>query len=250
MPDIFQIEKLKNRFKSRNSFSLDELHEFYKEFEPELNRSTLRWRIYELKDKGVLRSVKRGWYSIHEKDLWHPVISEDLREMYDSVHQEFPYLEACIWTTQWLVSFFHHVPIGYLNIIDTEKGTEESVFNFVREQFQVPVMLNPTEKEIHNYIDWNRDHVIVRTLISQSPLVEINGVKIPKLEKIMVDLYSDVKLFELIQGRELTIVNQNLFDKYAINWSTLKRYAIRRNRWNDLRNYLTDKINNTGVDQS
>jgi len=249
MANTFRIKKLKKRFEGRDFFSQDELHEFYKEFEPELKRSTLRWRIYKLKDKGILRSVKRGWYTLQEKDLWSPVITEDLRKLYDSVHQEFPYLEACIWSTRWLVSFFHHVPIGYLNIIDTEKGTEESVFNFVREEFHVPVMLNPTEKEIHNYIDWNRDHVIVRTLISQSPLMEMDRVKIPKLEKIMVDLFTDVKLFELIQGRESTIVYQNLFDTYAINWSTLKRYAMRRNKWNDFRNYLTSKIKNTGVDQ-
>lgn len=248
MPNTFRIQDLKNRFENRDAFSQDELHEFYKEFDPDLKRSTLRWRIYELKKKNVLKSIKRGWYSLHKKKAWKPSIPEDLRELYQSISNKFPYLTVCVWSTRWLLEFGHHLPVGYLNLIDTGKETEESVFNFLREEFRIPVLLKPTEKEIHAYLDWNRDHLIVRALISQSPLMEIDGVTVPKLEKIIIDLYSDDKLFEVFRGRELQIVYQNLFDQFSINQSTLTRYAMRRNKWEDFREYAMRNLNNVTFD--
>lgn len=243
MPDTFRIQQLKDRFENRDAFSQDELHEFYKEFDPELKRSTLRWRIYELKNKGLLKSIKRGWYTMHSKRAWKPN-PEGLRELYHSINRGFPYLTVCVWSTRWLLEFGHHLPVGYLNLIDTEKETEEAVFNFLRDEFSIPILLKPDEKEIHTYLDRNRDQLIVRTLISQSPLMEVDGIKVPKLEKIIIDLYSDDNLFEMVQGRELQVVYQNLFDTFSINHSTLKRYAMRRNKWEEFQEYVMQNLKN------
>lgn len=239
MTDAFHIEELEEHLGDHKIISIDELHQFYKEEEPDLKRSTLRWRIYELVNKGILQRVKRGVYTLKTgKREWKPEITEDLKKIYASVHDEFPYLEFCVWSTRWLVPYSHHLPVGYLTLLDAEKDTEESVFHFITNNFKIPTLVKPEIKEINTYIDWNRDNIIIRTLISQSPLMETDGIRIPKLEKIIIDLFKDEVVFGSFQGRELKIIYQNLFNDYMINEGTLKRYALRRNKWEGFKNHI------------
>lgn len=238
MSDTFHIDELKNRFGERNSFSQDELHEFYKEFESDLKRSTLRWRIYELKNKGVLKSVKRGWYTLDPKKEWKPEITDELKKIYDSVRDEFPYLEFCIWTTRWLVSFSHHLPVKYLTILETERDTWISVIHYIMENSEQTLQIEPGENEQKSYLRWYNSNITVKTLTSQAPLMETESIKTPKLEKIIIDLYADNYPFEAFQGSELITIYENIFNRYSINWSTLKRYALRRNKWDEFRDYL------------
>lgn len=238
MADTFHIEELKKRFEGHYSFSQDELHEFYKEFEPDLKRSTLRWRIYELKNKGILRNVRRGWYAMDNKKKWQPEITDDLKRIYKSIESEFPYLEFCIWTTKWLVPFSHHLPVEYLTLVETERGTLVSVIPFIMENSEVSAQVIPDEKETKTYLKWYGNNITVKTLISQSPLMESEEIRIPKLEKIIVDLYLNNTHFNAFQGSELKTIYENVFQRYSINWSTLKRYALRRNKWDEFRDYL------------
>ena len=108
----------------------------------------MRWRIYELKDQGVLRSIKRGRYTLNAKRVWKPEITKVLKDIYSSIRKEFPYLEFCIWSTQWLVQFSHHIPVTHAIIIETEKGTEGSVFQNIKNTNELNVLLKPSEKEI------------------------------------------------------------------------------------------------------
>lgn len=64
MPDTFHTQELENHFRGHQNVSIDELYRFYKEDDPDLKRSTLRWRIYELINEGILQRVKRGVYTL------------------------------------------------------------------------------------------------------------------------------------------------------------------------------------------
>lgn len=234
MPDTFHIQEIENHFRGRRSVSIDELYRFYQKDDSDLERSTLRWRIYKLINKGVLQRVKRGVYTLptENKKEWRPDVTDDLSDLYLAVRDEFPYLSFCVWTTQWLVPYMHHLPAGYLTILDTEKDSEESVFHFMSDTVDTPVLVNPSKKEMDAYVDWSGDNMIVKRLISQSPFQDIEGVQVPRLEKIMIDLFSDGIVFGTFQGNELKTIIRNLFGSHRINESTLKRYALRRNRWN------------------
>lgn len=238
MPDTYKIEKLQDQFRDSGLFSQDELHIFYKRFDPELKRSTLRWRIYELKKRGVIKSVKRGWYSLDTKNEWKPELTNDLKHIFSILNEEFPYIEFCLWTTKWLRQYSHHMPTAYLTLIETEKDTEESVFRYLKNSLKAPVLLKPNAKEVTTYVDWNELNVFVKTLTSQSPLDEIDGIHIPKLEKIIVDLFLDHVALSAFKGGELRTIYKNLFEQYSINWSTLKRYASRRNKWSAFNDQL------------
>ncbi len=77
MPKVFE-HRLIEEFKERESFSRDELYSFFRYFEPNLKEGTLGWRIYDLKEKNILRSVRRGWYVISYKPKYKPELSKEI----------------------------------------------------------------------------------------------------------------------------------------------------------------------------
>jgi len=240
MAETFYIKELENRFKDQKTVSVDELYQFYKEKEPTLPRSTLRWRIYELNNKGILSRVKRGVYKLESEGReWKPEISKELKTIVSKLRNEFPYLTFCIWSTKWLLNFTQHLPMKYFTVVDTERDTEESVFYYLQDtRKDSGVFLNPDRDEVQKYLGSSENPLVVRPLISQSPLMKVNEVQVPKLEKIMVDLIADEVLFNAFQGKELKTIFSNITDDYDINLSTLKRYSLRRNKWDEVKRDL------------
>mgnify|MGYP000274209785 CR=1 FL=1 len=242
MAGTFYIEELENRFRGQRTVSIEELYQFYKEKEPSLPRSTLRWRIHELNNKGILSRVKRGVYRLgSEVGEWKPEISKELKRTASKLRNEFPYLTFCIWSTKWLLNFTQHLPTKYFTLVDTERDTEESVFYYLQNiRKDSGMFLNPNRDEVQKYLGNSENPLVVRSLISQSPLIKINEVQVPKLEKIMVDLVADEVLFDAFQGKELKTIYSNIVDKYDVNLSTLKRYGQRRNKWDEVKQYLNE----------
>ena len=62
-----------------------------------------------------------------------------------------------------------------------------------------------------------------------SPLTEREGLILPTIEKIMVDLFKDDELFAPYQGAELQNIFQEFFYTYNINQSTLRQYTNKSN---------------------
>ena len=75
-------------------------------------------------------------------------------------------------------------------------------------------------------------------MISEAPLHENGKITIPTIEKLLVDMTIDVKIYATQQS-EIEFIYENAFEKYEINKNKMKRYAYRRNRENEVTN-LTD----------
>ena len=71
----------------------------------------------------------------------------------------------------------------------------------------------------------------------------IDSVTTVTLEKIIVDVFSEKKLFEAYQGSELLHIVNNAFKKYALNATTLLNYATRRSQRENIEGYLIQKTN-------
>jgi hypothetical protein len=98
--------------------------------------------------------------------------------------------------------------------------------------------LDPSKKEIENYIADNADSLIVMGLISKSPTVEINRIIVPSIEKILVDIFCNPSLYASFQGSEMTYIFENAFKKYDVNATRLYNYANRRNKRKDLEHFI------------
>ena len=58
------IEAFRSHFQSQTTFGIKDILSFYRQYEKEINRSTVDWRIYDLKQLGIIHRVGRGTYSI------------------------------------------------------------------------------------------------------------------------------------------------------------------------------------------
>jgi len=83
-------------------------------------------------------------------------------------------------------------------------------------------------------------------LITRSPVGKRteNKVKLstPLLEKILVDLFAEEKLFYFYRGSELRHIYENAIKSYTINFTKLFSYAKRREREQEIKSFITQHM--------
>ncbi|MEX1001800.1 MAG: DUF6577 family protein [Crocinitomicaceae bacterium] len=223
------IKELRNAFAHGKRITVEDLIRFYEKFEDQVKRSTVDWRIYELNKQGVLHRIARGMYSLAETNTYVPNVSRSLKYLYGSIHKQFPYVNICLWTTKWLNEFMVHQPFHFYTILEIEKEVMESVFYSLKDQGK-EVFLDPSEEVLDKYVANADEPIILTGLTTESPTQEVNKVITTTLEKMLVDIYCDEKLFGAQQGAELERIYKSAFEKYTISEPKLLRYANRRNK--------------------
>ncbi len=227
--DTLHSKDLKKHFKGKVEFSNNEIAKFYHSFDPNIKRTTINWRIYKLVELGVIQRVGRGVFTLGETKIFQPDISADLIKKYNDIKSNFPFIELCIWNTAIINEFSHHQSNRRLVIIETEKDANESIFYFLKERYR-NVFFNPNREILEQYVFDIPNAIIVKPLLSESPLQEVKKVNTISIEKMLVDIYCDTDIFEAFQGNEKKIIYSVAFEKYTINSNKLLRYASRRGR--------------------
>ncbi|WP_313307689.1 DUF6577 family protein [Epilithonimonas hominis] len=215
-------------FKGSDKLSKDRLVFSIKKDFPSWSENTINTYLSKLKKDGVLNNPSRGIYEIENKEQFHPKIQSNLKRIYNRVNQEFPYISFCIWDTLWFNGFMIHQPFKNYVVLEVEKDASESVFSFLSQTMK-NVFFNPDEEIFKRYIHNLDEAVIVKNLISESPLIERDKITIPALEKFLVDMLIDTSLFSA-QQNEKEIIIKNVKQKFTLNEPKMRRYASRRNR--------------------
>ena len=245
MPKVIE-NKLIEEFKDREYFSREELFDFFRYFEPELKEGTFGWRIYDLKNRNIIKPLKRGLYVISDKPRYKPDISPSLLKIAKQLTERFDEIKHCIWETSWLNEFGQHQTSKSTLFIEIEKGFEESLFYELKNTMRREVFLNPDEKTIEFYIAESNQPVIIKKLLTRAPLSKRTEKKIkfyiPAIEKILVDLFAEERLFYYVQGSELMHIYENAITSYTINFTKLLSYARRREREQDIKQFMTNHM--------
>ena len=245
MPKIIE-NRLIEEFKKRESFSREDLFDFFRYFEPDLKEGTFGWRIYDLKNKNIIKSVRRGMYVISYKPKFKPEITPDLLKLSRRINERFEEVKYCLWDTVWLNEFSQHQSSKSIIVIEIEKEFTESLYYELKDNFNYQVFLNPDEREMDYYVSESKHPVIIKKLITRSPISKQteNKVKLytPQLEKILVDVFSEEKLFYLYQGSELMHIYENAINGYTINFTKLFSYAKRRQRKQEIKLFMTNNM--------
>ncbi|WP_313125828.1 DUF6577 family protein [Proteiniclasticum ruminis] len=226
MNDKLRAEEIKVYFGDK-PFNSNDLYNFYANYEPDLKKTTFRWRVYTLKDNGVISTLKKGVYTTTRKKNFEPAIDKKLVSIFRKVKKQFPYTDMAIWDTSWLNNYMVHQKFTNNIILEVEKDAAPVVFAYLQELYR-NVYLNPGKFEVEHYIVSGQKNIIIKNLMMTSPLTEREGLILPTIEKIMVDLFKDDELFAPYQGAELQNIFQEFFYTYNINQSTLRQYANKR----------------------
>jgi hypothetical protein len=239
----FITEQLKKEFKGKESFSREVLFGFYRQFEPDLKETTFRWRIYQLKSKKIIASISKNLFTLSYKPIYKPEVGDFEKKIYTKIENQFPGLRQCIWSTKIVSEFMLHISGRYITILQVEKNALEPVYEFLKEQNFRNVYIEPEEKEIERYIFEKESAIILQSLISKAPTQQVRMVKTITIEKLIVDLFCDKKLFVAYQGSELVHIINSAYNRYTIDFTKLLGYAKRRRKEVDLMDFLSDKTN-------
>ena len=180
---------------------------------------------------GMLERTGYGHFRLcpDVKPPYSPIVSPEMKTLFSGIKERYPYAEFCIWQARALSSFMHHVPSIDVLILETDRSAAEAVYEDVRELVDGrTVLLRPTEKEYRLYAS-GTPSLLVRDLISEAPVIRVDGVTTASLEKILVDA-TIAPEFEFARGSELYTIFENADQMYDIGKKTLLRYAARRGK--------------------
>ncbi|MEM6263682.1 MAG: DUF6577 family protein [Bacteroidota bacterium] len=235
---------LKNKFGKRNIFSREELWDFFRENESDLKKSTFGWRIHNLKNRQVLTALGGGRYTLESQPSYEPKLSPTALEIASIVASNYAAVQYCVWETNWLNEFTLHQTTRSMLIVEIEKEYAESLFYLLKDNIDSGIFLNPGRTEIELYIPESNHPVIIKKFISRSPVQSseshVPAIKSPSIEKILVDIYAEKKLFTPYQGSELLHIFRSAFETYLVNTTRMLSYARRRETQAGLEEFMKE----------
>ena len=241
----FVEKQLREVFKEKSHFDRDELFDFLKQFNQEMTETALSWRIHDLLNKNIIKSIKRGVYSISNSKKYVPAISDKLVKLSKIVAKEFDELDYCIWSTEWFNDFTRHQIGTFFYLLEVERDFVEEVFNAYSESKQYRVFLDPNKDIMDRYVK-SEISIVIKPLISRSPKQKVSikpkskdKIQVPILEKMLVDVFCDPVTFYTIQGSEMETLFENALKMYHINFSRILNYARRRKKDTQLKAYMS-----------
>ena len=245
MPRILE-NRLIAEFKDRESFTREELFDFFCFYEPDLKEGTFGWRVFDLKNKNIIKSKIRGLYTLSTKPEYKPVISKDIYNIAKRISSKFTEIKYCLWEIDWINEFSQHQANKNITFVEIEKDFVESLYYELKDRLKNEIYLNPDENEINFYISESNNPVVIKRLISRSPvtkhIISKTQFYTPSLEKMLVDLFTEDKLFYFSQGSELVRIYENALNSYSINFTTLLYYAKRRAKEQELKAFLANNL--------
>ncbi len=189
--------------------------------------------------KGIIERTGRGKYCIGvNRKLYRPNFENEIKDIFKLIYKEKPLLECCIWRTSIVNEFTLHQPGRFNVIVEIERDGLDAVFDLLRDNFS-NVYLTPSNELLDRYIPYQNDAIIIIPLITEAPTQIVDGIRTVTIEKLMVDLICEPKLYETFQGAELSYILCEAFRKYQINMNKLLRYASRRRK----RDFVNNLIN-------
>jgi hypothetical protein len=240
----FHIEKLKQAFITTDVFTTSDIVHFYKKIDPAILKSTVNWRVYELVNRSILERIGKGKFRLGAGTTFIPDLNTKHFKVSTSIKTKFPFTSYCIWDSAFIKEFSQHISKSNFMLVDAERGSEESIYQLLKEQFK-EVFLTPGKEMLSNYFSDLKKPVIVRTLVSEAPYKEVRNVPVATLEKILVDIFSDIE-FEYLRSNEMVLIYKSAFERYTISESKLIRYADRKRKKKQLVEFLNyNKIKET-----
>lgn len=211
---------------------------------PDINEGAVDLQVNRLVSSGVLKRNGRGRYIVTENRLPEFIYlpSEQEQGIFLRLKTKFPFLDMCVWSPRVLASYMLHVPNIAYSFVDVEKDGMETVFHALQDmRLGKNILFSPSAVDCERYLT-GTDSIVVRQLIGQSPLTEVNGCKVPRIEKILVDALGDNEL-SFAHGSEIYNIYEYARERNNVNMSKLLRYASRRNR-KDKVEHIINAINN------
>lgn len=233
---------LQAAFAGRAAFTRAEVLAFYRASTPTLSANTIDSRIRQLVQRRLLVAVGRGRYSLASEETqrvaFQPTLSRAERTLWRTLVRELQLPGGCLWSTAWVNEFSSHQAAHALLLVEVPRDYVQAVFFALQDRHPHRVFLRPQPETLTYYMAEADRPIVVLPFISRAPVQLADDVPVPRLEKLLVDLFSRPDLFPAYQGHELKTIFTNARRHYLLDERALLSYAQRRHQANDLRQFL------------
>lgn len=222
--------------------SKNELIQYMNKIYPNIKQATLEWRIYDLKNAGLLMKTKKDTFEITDRRNVVSIkmqIDNNLKNCLmefnlfaTNLKKQEPKeteVNISVWNTNFLNQYTTHQVFRNFTIIEIDEFRVESLFNQLRTKFETVIPFFKV-KDLE-YLIFNEKQVyVVMKLPKRSPLMnkksqKDNYVSSPKLEKILVDLLVYKNKILPYDESEIRNIFRRLYKEYQIDKSTILNYA-------------------------
>ena len=220
------INDLIDKFFNRNEFRLEDIILFYTSKDSDIKKITIQWRVTRLLELGVIQRIGRGKYAMGKYQKFIPYPTLQTKKIHRLLISEFPEAKFCLWSTEWIKSYLPDLDVQ-ITFVEGIGIQSSQFFMYLWEQKDGVVFYGLPTKTSKKF---SKNIVVVRKMISGSPLVESNEIVYPHLEKMIVDLYCDWTKIYTYKNPTFYKFFKKLHSNFSINESKLLRYADRRKR--------------------
>ena len=222
MANITIKESIIDYARDKYYFHINDLKKYFTEKGIKFEEDTLKKYLYLLKKNEFIYPSGRGWYSNIQKEFELNI--EPTEKIIKLLIEKFPLLEFSCWSTEQLKRFFHHLPSQFITFIYTDKDFLSTLRDFLTENYY-NIFLNPSKIEAEKFIELKAKTIILRPSVSSRISKEKN---LTKIEKILVNLFMEMKKISLINKDEYIKIISNIILNYRINMAEMLDYADRR----------------------
>jgi predicted transcriptional regulator of viral defense system len=191
-------------------------------------RAKLSWYLGKLCRNGKLRRVGRGVYTLQSANTFMVKANAKARSLYRSLSGQYPFADFCIYSANVITPLLHDMMPNNTLYVETNRDTIQSVFDMLLPKYNGRIFLAPTKEIATTYIDFSKENIIVKPLVTEAPLTLDGKVPVPTLEKLLVDTRVDADFYYL-HGYENMEMLRTAINHYDVNQTRLLRYADRRN---------------------
>lgn len=238
MENSYIYTRLRDEFKTHPVFNREDLWIFFRQFDPELKESNFAWRVFDLRKRNIIRDVKKGVYTLSTQHAFEPALTDTVKSISKIIRQQYDAHFYNIWDTNWLNEFLELQTTTAMVVLEVEKGYMDSAFFTLKDNGFTETFIKPDENLIEKYVSEAKHPVIIKPFLSRPPVQLIDGIIVPTLEKVLVDIYCDDQIYYAFQGNQLQHIYRNATTKYSLNFSKLFNYAKRRSREDEIKNLL------------
>ena len=206
-------------------------------------RAKLSWYLGKLCRNGKLRRIGRGVYTLQSANTFIVKANAKVRSLYRSLSRQYPFADFCVYSANVITPLLHDMMPNDTIYVETNRDTTQSVFDMLLPKYNGRIFLAPTKEIATTYIDFSKENIIVKPLVTEAPLDLDGKVPVPTLEKLLVDTRVDADFYYL-HGYENLEMLRTAINHYDVNRNRLLRYADRRNAKDSIQNDLETIKNN------
>lgn len=211
------------------------------ELEPKCSERAIYWKLKRLCELGIILKRTQNTFSVVGEEKMKIRYcynhSDRVYEIIEKIEKEYPLVDFQVWETIQFNEFVNHQIAQNTIFIEVEHMLEESIFNMLLKDYP-RVLYCPKPDTFFLYLE--NQMIVIQRLTTEAPK-PLESTKSCCLEKLLVDLFSNKILNRIIEGAELPHIYMDAFQKYNIDEKKLFRYARRRSKEKDIRDFIVEK---------